>query len=80
MHRVISPRGAKPCLVLKYCNLLLTFFGSRHCTCAYIRWLKEEGWKYFCRFVFACFPFNTNPMIKLKFNDLTAKTKQNKIH
>ena len=36
-------------------NLLLTLFGSRHCTCAYISCFKEEGWEYFCRFVFVCF-------------------------
>ena len=35
-HRVISPRGAKPCRLLLSWKLLLTFFGSRHCTCAYI--------------------------------------------
>ena len=50
-QRVITPRGANPCCLLSL-NLLLTCFSS---TCAHISWFKEEGWKYFCRFVFACF-------------------------
>ena len=52
---VITPRGAKHCRLLFIWNLLLTFFGSSYCMCAYIRCFKEEGWKYFCRFVFICF-------------------------
>ena len=34
---------------------LFSFYGSRHCMWAYIRWFKEEEWKYFLRFVFVCF-------------------------
>ena len=52
MHRVITPGGAKPGRLLLIWNLSHTFFGSRHCTCAYVSCFKEEGWKYFCRFVF----------------------------
>ena len=38
--------------------------------CAYISWFNEEGWKYFCRFVFVCFTqisgTNLNSLIFLK--------------
>ena len=53
--RVITHIGAKPCRLRYSWNLLLTFLGSRHCTCLCISWFKEEGWKYFCRFVFVYF-------------------------
>ena len=29
-HRVMHSRGAKPCCLLKYWYVLLTFFGPRH--------------------------------------------------
>ena len=35
-HRVITSRGAKPIIFFNIGNLLLTFFGSQQCTCAYI--------------------------------------------
>ena len=35
-HRVIISRGAKPIIFFNIGNLLLTFFGSQQCTCAYI--------------------------------------------
>ena len=38
-------RGAKPCRLL-YWNLLLNYFGSRHCTCAYtvyVSWCEKKG-------------------------------------
>ena len=34
LHRVITPRGANHCRLLKNLNLLLTFWGFRHCRCA----------------------------------------------
>ena len=33
-RRVITPRGVKHCRLLKILNLILTFFGSWHFTCA----------------------------------------------
>ena len=56
-HRVISSRGAKSCRLFKNVYLLLTFFACLHCTGAYFSWFREEGWKYFCRFVFDCSTF-----------------------
>ena len=56
-------------------NLLLPFLGSRHCTCACIRWFKQEWRKYFCRFVFVCLIKNSNLVSKLKFNYFCFKWK-----
>ena len=42
---------------------------------AFVRWLKEEWWKYFCRFVSICFTvlYNSNIMNKFKSNDEKKK-------
>ena len=52
-HREITPRGAKPCRLLLTLNLLLIFFGSRHCICAYKSWFKE-GWREIFLFICLC--------------------------
>ena len=59
---------------------MLAFFGSRQGTCACISWIKEEGWKCFCRFVFVFYSIiktlrtNLNSMIKKKtYCSLTAQ-------
>ena len=55
-HEVITPiEGQSPVVFFKNWNILLTFFGSWCCTCAYLSWFKDEGWKYFCRFLIVCF-------------------------
>ena len=60
-------RGVKPCRLLRSWNLLLTFFGSRHCKCAYIYIQKRGGNITVDLSLF--FPLNYNFMNKLKFND-----------
>ena len=48
---------------------------ARRAQCAYISWFKEEGWKYFWRFVFFCFNSwaNLNSMIVLKLKTKIIK-------
>ena len=42
-------KGKKTVVFFKIWTFCWHFFNSRHCTCAYIGWFKEEeGWKYFC--------------------------------
>ena len=63
-HRVITPReGQSPGVFFKigtFCWPFLALGIARaliHIHVQYndISWFKEEGWKYFCRFVFVCF-------------------------
>ena len=42
-HRVITSRGAKIVVFFKFETFCCPFFGSRHCTCANIRWCEEKG-------------------------------------
>ena len=64
--RVIKPRGAKHWRLLLNLYLLLTFFWASALQMRILRWLKEEGWKYFCRFVCLCLtvsvPFVSNKL------------------
>ena len=77
-HRVITARGVKPCRLLLNMNLLLIFYGSRHCTCAYT---VSDGLRNISvdlsLFVFT---FYTNFMNKLKFNDCLKNYRQKIIH
>ena len=70
-HRAITLRGAKPCRLVQNWNLLLTLFGSRHCTYAYIPVvvLRRRGGNISVDMSVVLL-YNTNFMNKLKFNDL----------
>ena len=62
------------CRLLENWNLMLIFFWltALHVSIftVYVRWFKEEGWTYFCRFVFVCFTLEYKLHEKLRFNDL----------
>ena len=65
-------RGITPVVFFKigtFCDL----FSSLYCTCAYISWFKEEGYKYLCRFVFVCFYFVIDKLFN-DFKKLITKT------
>ena len=38
--------------------------------CAFISWFKEEGWKYFCRFVYVCFTLHIIQTSRTKLNSM----------
>ena len=63
-HIVITPGEAKLCRLLKigtFCWPLLVL--------AHLSWFNEEGWTYFCRFVFVCFTLKYKLREMLKFNN-----------
>ena len=55
---IVTPRGAQPCRLLNgtFCSPFLAL-----CIAC---WIQEEGWKYFCKFVFVCFTYKANFMNK----------------
>ena len=63
-HRVITSRGAKPSRLHLNWNLLLTFFGSRHCTC-----VRRRGGNISVDLSSFVLLYNTNFMNTLKFRD-----------
>ena len=62
---------------LKILNILLTFFGSRLCVCAYVRLFKKEGGNISVGMSLFVLLHNTHFMNKLQFNDfLTINNQQ----